>query len=89
MGCSPSTPRSTFSSSVSRDQDRSAFCSWGREGKEGASCAIVHRNQTRKEWERGAAEEGVFNGNLCVVCVGSIGLLPVQTLSSVLLRCRE
>lgn len=22
-------------------------------------------------------------------CVGSIGLLPVQTLSSVLLRCRE
>lgn len=42
-----------------------------------------------REWECGGAEEGIFEGNLCATCAGSISLLPVQTLSSVLLRHRE
>lgn len=89
MGCSPSPLGLTSSSGVSCGWDRCAFCSWGRGGKEEAGCAIFHRYQMWKEWEYGGAEERIFEGNLCATCAGSISLLPVQTLSSVLLRCRE
>lgn len=34
-------------------------------------------------------EEDVFEGNLCATCTGSISLLPVQTLTSALLRLGE